>query len=351
VTNPATTTLGLVAYYAGLLARPYITKPNAVATIEATVTPFLMPQTSIQTITFDPIPTGGSFVITYGDNTTGVTINWNDSAATIQAKLRMLPPGVLSGGNASTVFSQIISGGNASTVDFQDLLNGGSAYGWDLSGIEVIGTPTDGLVTVIFDGVVPPAALLDILSSSLVPTSMPVVAEIDLTLPLAVQSGYQLTGENTAVGVQLDVLGKYANVSRNVAGFSTAFSLDDADFLQLILMAIIRNNADSDLSTIDNLIEQFFGDSILVFDYANMHMSFLISQSVGSYQLMQAFVTEGLLPVPMAVSYSVVYVPIPQNLFGFRTYKQAAVNSTPFNSYKSYNPDWKWLSYANAVIP
>lgn len=153
-----------------------------------------------------------------------------------------------------------------------------------------------------------------------------------------------------AQGVQLDVIGKYAGVSRTGNGFSSVITLDDAEFLTLIQMAIARNTAGSSLADIVGLLFQNFGNDILVTDHLGMRMSFLISSALGSQDLVQLFITEGLLPVPMAVAYSVIYVPTIVNLFGFRTYEAPAVNVSPFNDYASYQTDWPWLDYADAVI-
>ncbi len=315
----AQTTIGLVTYYAKLLVRQYSNKPKAVATIETSVVPVIMPQTTVETITFSPVPTAGAFLLTYGDSDSFITVNWNDSAATIQAALRMLPPETVSGGDAATAeFTDVISGGNADTTIFQNLLNGGNAYGFNLSQIMVTGSIASGTLTITFFGIVPPAGLLDVLSSTLTNGStsiLPIVTETDLTLPLAVQAGYQVTG-SPATGVQLDVLAKYAGVTRTGYGFTAQITLDDADFLSLIQMAIIKNNSGSSLATIQALLFQFFPLTVTVVDYANMNMAFYISSAVASEDLVELFVTENVLPVPMAVGYSVISYDA-LNAFGF----------------------------------
>ncbi len=170
-------------------------------------------------------------------------------------------------------------------------------------------------------------------------------------LPTQVMNGFNLTGASPAVGVQLDVLGKYAGVSRNGYGFNGPITLNDADFLTLIQMAIIRNFSGSSLFDIQALIAQFFPGSILVFDYQNMQMSYLISSTVGSQDLVQMFVVQKLLPKPMGVGLAnVIYAPIVTTFFGFRTYALAAHNSSPFNTYGSYQTNRPWLSYANAIV-
>ena len=145
-----------------------------------------------------------------------------------------------------------------------------------------------------------------------------------MTLPLTLQNAFNLTGSNIAAGKQLDVLGKYAGVFRSGNGFTGPITLNDSDFLQLIQLAIVTNNEGSDLSTIQSLLNRFFPNEIFVFDYRNMRMSYLISSTIGSQNLVQLFVTEGLLPRPMGVQLSVtVYAPIINSFFGFITYDNA----------------------------
>lgn len=169
-------------------------------------------------------------------------------------------------------------------------------------------------------------------------------------LPSQVESAFNVTGTNPAVGVQLDVIGKYAGVTRTGNGFNGPISLNDADFLKLVQMAIIRNRSGSSLATIQLLLNQFFEDEIFVFDYANMNMSYLIDTVIGSQDLIDLFVTQNLLPKPMGVGISVIADDVINLYFGYVTYDAPTqVNSTPFNNYDTYDTSWRWVSYSNAV--
>ena len=156
---------------------------------------------------------------------------------------------------------------------------------------------------------------------------------------------------DTAVGVQLDVVGKYAGVQRNTSDLSGPISLDDDDFRSLIKVAIVKNNSGSSLYDIENLLNVFFPGSFLVFDYKNMQMSYVFDVTIGSRQLAEAFVKNGLLPKPMGVAASLIYAPNIKNFFGFRTYAFAAQNVRGFNTYEEYHEDWPWLKYDDAIIP
>lgn len=307
------TTQDLVAYYVNLLILQYHSKPKAQGTIAATVAPILMPETTVELITFSAVPTSGAFTLVYDTQTTA-SLNWNATAGNVQTALRALT---------------------------------------GLASITVIGNTTDGF-SVTFTDVIPPAEILSVGTNTLLASATQVLLTIvptDETLPLQVQSGFNLIAPDTAIGVQLNTLGKYAGVTRSGQGFSGQITLGDADFLSLIRIAIIKNSSGSSLAEIQNLIYAYFANQILVFDYQNMQMSFLVSTSVGSTDLLQLFVTEGLLPKPMAVQVGVViYAPIITEFFGFRTYLNPAFNSNPFNDYTTYHTDWPWLSYSNGFI-
>lgn len=342
----------LVDYYASLLILQYVGKMRAYATMQVVATPIIMPQVTVETITFDPVPTSGMFTLLYNGNESE-PINWNDSAATIQANLRGLAQETIDGGAADTAaFTATYDGGDATTTSWIYLFDGGTAFGFDLSGIVVTGSIASGTLTITFVGVTPPAYLFELGDNTLsdgTDTVVPLITETDETLPLAVQDGFNLIGADTAVGAQLDILGKYVGVTRYGNGFDATITLDDADFLSLIRMAIIKNISGSSLATIQAFLFQFFPDEVFVFDYKDMRMSFLIDADVGSLNLIQLFITEGLLPVPMGVSYAVIYAPVIDHFFGFRTYTSAAVNAKPFNDYADYQEDWPWLSYADSV--
>lgn len=267
------TTAGIQQYYAELLIPQYSTKPKASAQIALFAGQGILPQTSVQNIDFNIAPTSGSFVLSYED-VDSTSINWNDSTATIQSKI------------------QAVDG---------------------LSQVTVAGTISSTTLTVTFTGVTPPALSLVVVSNSLTASSVPVqifITETDQVLPLAVQNAYNLiVGTDIAQGVQLDVLGKYCGVTRSGQGFTTFITLDDTDFYTFIQMAIAQNSSGSSLSDIQNLMFRFFGTNVLVYDNKDMSMTFIISTAIGSTDLIELLVSEGRLPVPMAVLASVFVVP------------------------------------------
>jgi hypothetical protein len=167
-------------------------------------------------------------------------------------------------------------------------------------------------------------------------------------LAIQVQDAFNI---ETAIGVQLDVLGKYTGVTRTGNGFSGPITLGDDDFRQLIKLAILTNNSSSSLATIQSLIHLFFDGKILVFDYQNMHMNYLINANALSLELVELFITEGLLPKPMGVQLAAtIYTPYIDTLFGFGSYEAPAVNNSPFNTYEDYILTYPWLKYQDALF-
>lgn len=307
------TPLEIVESYVGLLIMQYLNKTQASGFISAITSPAIIPQTSVQEITFSLAPTTGTFVLSY-DDVSSAAINWNDAVGIIQTKL------------------QAITG---------------------LSSVTVTGSIASLSLVVTFTGVTPPALSLIVVSNSLTLSAVSIditITETDETIPLAVQDGFNLiSGTDIAVGAQLDVLGDYTGVSRTGYGFSgnAVIVLSDADFYLLIQMAIIKNSSGSSLATIQDFLFEFFPGDIFVIDNKNMTMTYIISQAAISQDLIQLFVTEGLLPVPMAVGVLVLYPPT-AFLFSFRTYELPSPFA-PFNTYADYQTDWTWLSYHNLV--
>lgn len=121
------TPLELVAYYAGLLIRQYKLLPRATAHVKLLVAQAIMCQTTTQDIAFGGVPSTGAFSLSW-DGNASASIGALDSTATIQTKLRA------------------ISG---------------------LGSIVVTGSLASQILHISFDGVVPPADLLVVVSNTL----------------------------------------------------------------------------------------------------------------------------------------------------------------------------------------
>lgn len=150
-------------------------------------------------------------------------------------------------------------------------------------------------------------------------------------LPLSIQNAFNL---DSAIGVQLDTLGKYAGVERNVLTFTGGQSLNDSEFRTLIYLALSVNSCKGSLYDIDLLLTQFFGNSLIAFDNANMSMGYFFNASFGSLALAEAFVELDLLPRPMGVALaSLIYAVGLDNVFGFGSYQAPPFEVSGFTSY------------------
>jgi hypothetical protein len=167
-------------------------------------------------------------------------------------------------------------------------------------------------------------------------------------LPDSVQNGFDI---ETAVGDQLDFIGKYVGVSRTTYTFTQAITLDDDDFRTYIKVGILKNNAGSSLFEIQELLNIYFPDSIFVFDFKNMTLSYIFDSALGSRPLAEVFVRSGFLPKPMGVAITaVIYTSNVDNIYGWRSYERDSFNVTPFNNYVDYDENAPWIDYNDAIF-
>lgn len=188
---------------------------------------------------------------------------------------------------------------------------------------------------------------------------------------LDVQNAYNITGDSPAVGVQLDVIGKYVGIDRfftqlvledysalvnyseasglpssppafGVTLYSTygdynyngtiTYSdlivnnnqqLNDEAFLILIKLAIIQNNMNYSSGSIDAALYEFFGTDLRAEYPSAMHMIFFITANLTP--VLQALVSKHLLPIPIAVGAAIISGIPAENLdFALTIYAEAA---------------------------
>src|SRR5258708_118510 len=101
LTDDATTTADLITFITSVAAHRYLDKSVAVV-VQAQYD-------ETQQLAITGAPTGGTFTLTFGDQTTA-TINWNDNAATVQTRLQALSS--IGAGNA------LVTGGPGPATPF-----------------------------------------------------------------------------------------------------------------------------------------------------------------------------------------------------------------------------------------
>lgn len=191
-----------------------------------------------------------------------------------------------------------------------------------------------------------------------------------------VRDGYDV---ETAVGIQLDVIGKYVNLDRYYRGQDfdgyfdfiiydevdappatrTGFSdytdfetkdgefltypetlsddlvLNDADFRFLIKLRIIQNNSNHSNGAIDASVYEFFGDDVRPSSAGNMIMDYFIS--TGLLPLATVASQKGVLPKPAGVRLG-YFIEQDEPFFGFSTYSGGVSdNITGFANYSDYD--------------
>lgn len=174
----------------------------------------------------------------------------------------------------------------------------------------------------------------------------------------AVENAYDV---NTALGPQLDVLGKYVGVSRQVTGSAftrtyfgytlygtsppfagisgymkygdippdvqvrtyqessqTIYTLTDEEFRTVIKLKIILNFTLSTLKDVDDNLPNYFGGKVIVTDFFNMKISYIFEDSIA--KLASIAISEGLVIRPTGVLLITSFTPDINNIFGYKQY-------------------------------
>lgn len=199
----------------------------------------------------------------------------------------------------------------------------------------------------------------------------------------AVQNAYDI---NTAVGVQLDVLGLYIGFSRKVyfpidryyftlldpdlpseqeAGFTDytndttnansnfylyqyasgqTYNLPDDQYRLLLKLKIILNQSHNTLADIASALWITFGSDIICFDSQDMFISYSISATASN--IVDIALKAGLLPKPMGVGIAAVFIlPNPSLVWGFVNYDGSTSNSIGFGDYLTGFNGELWINY------
>lgn len=202
-----------------------------------------------------------------------------------------------------------------------------------------------------------------------------------------VMEGYDL---ETAVGTQLDILGKYIGVDRfyeyqelfdyfglveydeddpdaeRKYGFSTyatfdddalngtitydsiltqTNSLNDDDYRILLKLKIIQNNINHSYKEINDGVFEIFGDTVRPSSTGDMHMYYFIANQFSAVVL--ATLNKNLLPRPMGVGLTII-TDADEPFFGFASYTNTPTHILGFTTYAEYdNSTGNTLVYDN----
>lgn len=143
----------------------------------------------------------------------------------------------------------------------------------------------------------------------------------------------------TAVGQQLDILGKYIGLSRQVKIFlpNQTTRLNDDDYRTLLKLKLITNNGRASTGEIKKSLYELFPDTIRVYDNRDMSYTYFVSDTL--QDLMTVIVSERLLPLPMSVEYRLIFVSKDvTKFFGFSNY--TGINNNP-NGFTRYSQGFR----------
>jgi len=203
-----------------------------------------------------------------------------------------------------------------------------------------------------------------------------------------IRDGYDL---ETAIGKQLDVLGKYAGVDRyyqgqdltgyfaftdyvettpdaekrgfsNYSDFNTkdgkwliydnalaiSLSLNDDDYRILIKLKIIQNNSDHSHKSIDDSMFKFFGSSVRADSDGNMTMYYFVP--ISKTEILKVAIQKDILPRPMCVRLNYL-IEEQDGFFGFTSYSGAGAN-IGLSTYSNFDTKiGQTLAYSNLTTP
>ncbi|HVN66754.1 MAG TPA: DUF2612 domain-containing protein [Candidatus Sulfotelmatobacter sp.] len=143
-----------------------------------------------------------------------------------------------------------------------------------------------------------------------------------LLLPLAVAQAFNIA---TAEGQQLQFLAQQIGAKNSGFNLSGEFvTLADPDFRLLLQAAGARKFMRATGANIDTFLNQFFSNFLTITDNLNMHVSYTYTADLGSKNWAELFITQGFLPTPLAVGYTIIRLPAVGPYFGFQSTVQQA---------------------------
>jgi len=137
---------------------------------------------------------------------------------------------------------------------------------------------------------------------------------------------------DTAIGKQLDTLGKYIKLDRFL---NDGTKLNDEDFRILIKFRIIQNNSSHSHFSIDESIKLFFENTVIASSNNKMDIVYYIPEILEDVIL--ASIQKKVLPRPMAVNLTVIKKK-DNKMFGMSSYNTTteSILHTGFSDYLDY---------------
>ena len=194
---------------------------------------------------------------------------------------------------------------------------------------------------------------------------------------------------DTAVGNQLDIIGKYVGVSRTITGTTftrdyfglssygdtapfdfnsymlygeippdiqyrsyeessqSLFDLNDEEYRMIIKLKIVQNQSNFSIPEIDSFINNFFGEGVIFGDRFNMSIYYIFPKNLE--RLVTIAKSQNLIPKPLAVGASVAFTNDTSSIFSYSKYGGSAptyaIGYIPYGSTESGG----FLEYGTAL--
>ena len=163
-------------------------------------------------------------------------------------------------------------------------------------------------------------------------------------LPKKVEKGFD---PDTAVGPQLDIIGKFYGVDRIVPRNNN--KLNDDDFRTVLKIKAITNTLGSSLKDIREFLseinkDRLLGGDLIITDRLRMNIRYT-GNLVVSQNLFNYLEDPNILPRPTGVSVSLGITQIDQTTFTFKKYGETSDTGTGFNTYDNIDSTKKWGTY------
>ena len=153
----------------------------------------------------------------------------------------------------------------------------------------------------------------------------------------------------TAVGKQLDILGKYVfgdsyygksrAYEKTVGGVLGQYLLTDDEYRKALLLKIILNNSYLTNEEVDDYLFRAFGKTIRADSNNDMRMTFYVTNDVENVFLAMKY--NNSIPRPAGVTFNYIIIPSSTQTFGMFTYNELPNPSTyirtGFCDYSDYN--------------
>ena len=163
-------------------------------------------------------------------------------------------------------------------------------------------------------------------------------------LPKKVEKGFD---PDTAVGPQLDIIGKFYGVDRIVPRNNN--KLNDDDFRTVLKIKAITNTLGSSLKDIRDFLseinkDRLLGGDLIITDPLRMSIRYT-GNLVVSQNLFNYLDGSNILPRPTGVSLSLGINRSDQTTFTFKKYGETSDTGTGFNTYDNIDSTKKWGTY------